>query len=225
MRKPLVPVLLAALGAFVVVGCNSENLVPYFSRVDSSEDCGVAPLPVQFVARASGGDDLDDFTGANDYLEISWDFRDGDTASGSLVYHTFEDPGHYDVMVTVSDKDGEGETVYLPVEVLADSLTVVTVPGGNGAEPDTTVASGQSLPFTVFASSCDFQAEADDAAYDLRFVFTWLMDDMAQTVYRVRSPSHAFALADTGLRHVVLTILDPQRSLTRRDTVTVLVTP
>jgi len=225
MRKTLVIIGLAALGALVAAGCEDENLVPYFTRWDASIDCGVAPLTVQFVARASGGDPTESLSGANSRLDIDWDFRDGATASGSLVYHTFADPGVYEVAVTVRDKDGDGETQQIPIEVQADSLTVRALPGATGATPDTTVARGQIVPFTVFARACGFLPDASNAEYNSRFLFTWRMNNQAGTVYSGRSPRHTFALADTGLRHIVVTVLDDQRSVTRNDTVTVRVTP
>ena len=38
--------------------------------------------------------------------EYEWEFDDGSTGSGSSVYHTFDDPGEYDVTLTVEDNSG-----------------------------------------------------------------------------------------------------------------------
>ena len=55
MRKTAVTLLLAALGLLVFLGCDEEDtLVPYFTRLEQSQTCGVVPMTVQFIARASG---------------------------------------------------------------------------------------------------------------------------------------------------------------------------
>ncbi len=219
MRKSLVIFCLAVLGTVVVAGCNDENLVPYFTRWDCNADCGVAPLLVQFTARASGGDEKPDPTGANSYLDIQWDFRDGGSATGSIVYHTFTEPGVYDVALTVRDDDGDGETRYITVDVQADSLLLRTVPLGDGSEPDTTVTAGQPVPLTFYARTCGFPTGTGN--YENRFLFHWRVDGWPDVRFDGRSPTITFFDADVGLRRVILTVEDDQYAVTRSDTVTV----
>lgn len=219
MRKILVIVVMAVLSAVLLGGCQTDNLVPYFTRWASNTDCGVAPLLVQFTARASGGDLETDPTGANSYLNISWDFRDGSSGNGSLVYHTFETPGVYDVALTVRDKDGDGETKYLQVTVRADSLALRAIPTGDGVEPDTTVTAGQVVQFGLYARTCGFDTDTDN--YESRFLFHWDMGDNAHTVYTGRSPRFSYSAANAGLRRAIVTVTDDQFGVTRRDTVTV----
>ncbi len=219
MRKILVIVVMTVLSAVLLAGCKDENLVPYFTRWDSNTDCGVAPLLVQFTARASGGDLETDPTGANAYLAIDWDFRDNSTGNGSLVFHTFETPGVYDVAVSVRDKDGEGETQYLRVAVQADSLGLRALPTGDGVEPDTTVAAGEMVQFGLFARTCGFDTDAGN--YENRFLFRWDMGDAAHTIYTGRAPRFIYSAANAGLRRAVVTVTDDQYGVTRHDTVTV----
>jgi len=219
MRKILVIIVMAVLGAVLLAGCQSDNLVPYFTRWASNTDCGVAPLVVQFTARASGGDVETDPTGANSYLNIDWDFRDGGTGNGSLVFHTFETPGDYDVALTVRDKDGDGETRHLLVSVRADSLTLRALPTGDGVEPDTTVAAGEVVQFGLFARTCGFDTDAGN--YENRFLFRWDMGDADHTTYTGRAPQFIYTDTNAGLRHAVVTVVDDQYGVTRHDTVTV----
>lgn len=223
MRKILVIVVMAALSSVLLAGCKSDNLVPYFTRWASNVDCGVAPLLVQFTARASGGDLEADPTGANSYLNISWDFQDGGTGNGSLVFHTFETPGVYDVALTVRDKDGDGETQHILLTVRADSLSVHAVPGGDGGEPDTTITAGQLVPFSLYAQTCGF--DTDTGNYENRFLFHWDMGDIAHTVFTGRSPDFIYTAANVGLRQAIVTVTDDQYGVTRHDTVTVQVNP
>ena len=219
MRKILVILVMASLATVLVAGCKKDNLVPYFTRWGSNADCGVAPLLVQFTARASGGDEGTDPTGANSYLTINWDFRDGGTASGSIVYHTFQDPGSYDVALTVRDKGGDGETQHILVDVRGDSLLVRAVPVGTGAGPDTTVNAGDPIPFSVYARTCGF--DPNNGNYDTRFLLRWDMGDAAHTVFHGRSPVFAYSAANAGLRRAIVTVSDDQAYVTRRDTVTI----
>lgn len=135
-RKPLLILLLAASLALALVGCDSKtNLVPVITRMQASPECGIAPMHVQFVAIASGGDRLDNPTGGNDYLDVVWDFGDGNSGNGSITTHRFTEDGTFEVVVTVSDKDGDKATSTLTVEMLPDSLSITT-------PADTTVAAG-----------------------------------------------------------------------------------
>ena len=57
---------------------------------------GDAPLFLTFDATTS-------FDAENDPLSFSWNFGDGNTASGATVSHTFNDPGVYTVILEVND--------------------------------------------------------------------------------------------------------------------------
>lgn len=71
-------------------------------------------LAVQFFARASGGNALDDPTGANAPLEFQWDMGDGvrysNITSGVHYYVEPSDELGYPVRLVVTDKDGDSDT-------------------------------------------------------------------------------------------------------------------
>jgi PKD domain len=128
-RKSLLIFFILSLCLGLMVGCDEdENLVPVLTRVQANAECGVAPMIVQFLAIASGGDQLDDPTGGNSFLNYDWNFDDGTTGTGSITSHTFDEPGDYDVVISVTDNDDDRVTLTLPIEVRADSLVVTTTP-------------------------------------------------------------------------------------------------
>ncbi len=69
------------------------------AAIGASPESGTPPLTVEFYG--SGSSDSDGTVVA--YL---WDFDDGGTATGPTPNHTFEDPGQYQVSLTVTDNDG-----------------------------------------------------------------------------------------------------------------------
>ncbi len=217
MRKFAVILFCLVLGAVVLAGCKEDKLAPYFTRLQASETCGVVPFTVQFVARVSGGNSTDNPTGANAYLDINWNFGDGAAATGSLVYHTYTTAGDYPIQVSVKDKDGQGETDTLRVNVRADSLVLRAVPlHKGGGQPDTTVNVGDKVDFSVWAQTCGFDVNSGN--YEARFLFRWDIDNGAH-VYTGRSPSYIFTSA--GQHPVILRVIDDQASITRRDSLTI----
>jgi PKD domain-containing protein len=133
LRKSVLSIwLIIAIMAFLS-GCDDDlNNKPIINRITSTHECGTAPLDVQFVVLASGGDPLDDSTGGNSWLETKWDFGDGHTANNSITVHRFEHPGRYVVVATVTDKDGDSDNKTLEIIIREEEMTVST-------NPDTTV--------------------------------------------------------------------------------------
>lgn len=219
MRPIILLLLVTAAGAAIVAGCSEDNKVPYFTRLHADNYCGVAPLLVEMTAVATGGDPFEQPTGGNSYLEMSWDFGDGSSTEGSsIVYHTYDLPGIYKVTVIAKDKDGDTSdpTGEMFIEVRDDSLTINAFAQIAGEEI-TTATTCEDILFNVLASACGFDTETGDY---FRFLYTWEMDDEAETVYFGRNPIHAYAQTDTGQHNIKLTLVDPSRSITREDIVT-----
>jgi len=73
---------------------------------------GRAPLTVRFDAHQSSDPD-------GRIVSFTWNFADGETASGPDVIHTFVNPGHYRTMVSVMDNDGlTSRSVYIEIVVM-----------------------------------------------------------------------------------------------------------
>ena len=222
MKKVGVILFLTALGAAVIVGCEKENKVPYFTRLHASSSCGVAPFSVEFKATATGGDPLDQPTGGNNWLEISWDFGDGATGTGSITYHTFNDTGTYNVTVEAKDVDGDisDPPGLIVIDVRPDTL-MIQAEAQVDSQPATSVFACDTVQFNVFAKTCGFDPVTGDY---FRFLYTWDMDDTTatndtSTVYRGRSPKHTYLLEHAGNRLVNLTLVDPGTSVLRADIV------
>ncbi|MGA1864103.1 MAG: right-handed parallel beta-helix repeat-containing protein [bacterium] len=88
---------------------------------------GFVPLTAKFDASSSGGILYND-------PDISWDFGDGNTASGMIVYHTYNDYGFYDVSLTVTTGCG-ADTLKL-YDVIYVKSSVPTREVGKGGEYD-----------------------------------------------------------------------------------------
>jgi PKD repeat protein/glucose/arabinose dehydrogenase/type 1 glutamine amidotransferase len=73
---------------------------PYGASATATPRSGPVPLEVQLQAAATDPED--------DPLTYTWDFGDGDTATGQSVAHTYDQGGNYVAEVTVSD--GQRET-------------------------------------------------------------------------------------------------------------------
>ncbi len=90
------------------------------ARITASAEDGVAPLAVTFDGRSSTDPD-------GTIASYAWTFGDGGSASGAEVSHTFNDPGLYQVQLTVVDDRGGSSST-------KDSVYVSTPPGtGTGS--------------------------------------------------------------------------------------------
>ncbi|MCO4769605.1 MAG: PKD domain-containing protein [Deltaproteobacteria bacterium] len=83
--------------------------------------------------------------GVLDILTYSWDFGDGNTATGTNVTNIFANEGQYVVTLTVDDGDGGVTTSTLTVVVgnLAPSVTSVNAAGGDEGDPLTWTVTAQ----------------------------------------------------------------------------------
>lgn len=104
---------------------------------------------LSFTFDASGSSDPD-----GDLLSYAWEFGDGDTASGEIITHSYDEAGSYEVTLTVTDPDGLSDTASEDLEASDDAA-----PGEGDAAPvlesflvngelDIMVAEGDDLTFT-----------------------------------------------------------------------------
>ena len=61
-------------------------------------------------------------------VAFAWDFGDGTTAEGEVVEHSFEQPGEYEVVLTVTDDDGATATATRKVSVTEPPAKPVSLP-------------------------------------------------------------------------------------------------
>ncbi|MDH7503804.1 MAG: PKD domain-containing protein [Verrucomicrobiota bacterium] len=62
-------------------------------------------------------------------IDYSWDFGDGQTASGAVVRHTFQTPTNYPVCLTVTSSDGLARSATQTVEIIQLAVQWERLPG------------------------------------------------------------------------------------------------
>jgi PKD repeat protein len=136
----------------------------------------------------------------------SWDFGDGETATGSTVTHAFDEPGTFIVTLTISDAFGRSAST---------SETITITPGGAGMTANivvspTPVVSGQQAFFNGSTST-------PSPGHTIT-KFNWNFGD--GTTGSGATTSHTYATA--GTYTVVLTITDDAgHTMTTSLTITV----
>lgn len=101
--------------AFIVVTGTDD---PPDAAMDASPKIGNAPLEVSFT-------DLS----ANNPDSWSWDFGDGHGSNNQNPVHTYDDPGIYNISLTVSNEFGSDNII------MEQYITVLEGGGGNTGEP------------------------------------------------------------------------------------------
>ncbi|MCO4769607.1 MAG: PKD domain-containing protein [Deltaproteobacteria bacterium] len=128
--------------------------------------------------------------GVFDVLSYSWDFGDGESATGSSAAHVYLQDGTYNLTVTVTDGDGGSavNTVQVVIGNLPPILTVWTIPIASDE--------GQLLNFT---------AEATDPGILDVLTYSWDFGDgsSGETGDIVN-----YAFADDGSYTITLTVTD-----------------
>ncbi len=120
-----------------------------------------------------------------------WDFRDGNSAEGDVVEHSFQEPGLYTVQLQVFDDSGHAEaTDFSQILVTVNSQPVAV------AGPDLLVAPGE-----VFTLSGARSTDADGAIVDWR----WDMQGSDETLTGERV-EHRFN--EPGIYAITLTVTD-----------------
>ncbi|MFP4524503.1 MAG: PKD domain-containing protein, partial [Candidatus Woesearchaeota archaeon] len=109
--------------------------------VNADPEEGDAPLTTDLTCTAEGG---------NDPVTYSWDLGDGQTATGSSVTHTYQNPGAYNATCTAEDADGD--TIEGTVTVTA---TQANRPPVMQPVPDQEVPEEQAFSYSLEVSDPD----------------------------------------------------------------------
>ena len=125
----------------------------------------------------------------DDTLTYSWDFGDGNMASGKDVTHTFEDNGSYTIILTVKDDNNAFTTETLDVIVNNVAPTITEIIG------DTEVNEGQEVTYSAIAS---------DPGIDT-LTYSWNFGDGSDSV-EGENVTHTFT--DNGNYTIILTVTD-----------------
>ena len=144
---------------------------PLEARMSADPPRGAAPLTVLF----NGGGSVS----PAEVTAYDWTFGDGNTGSGSVVEHTYETGGLYDVSLIVTDARGERDTtsqavyvfdgVGLPESPLEIPYTSV-VPELDG-EPDDLYADAASIAATIHVTGIMEPDSPSDLSATAHFVW------------------------------------------------------
>lgn len=125
----------------------SGNASPVITAATATPLSGPAPLAVQFDATATDAE--------GDTLQFTWDFGDGDTATGASVNHTFTANGPKTVVLSVSDGNSTTTAVLRPSVGVPPTISIDSPANGS------TFQAGQSLTFAATAADPDGPVPTD----------------------------------------------------------------
>src|SRR5918999_1246982 len=149
---------------------------------------GFAPVTFEFEANITGG------TGP---YGISWDFGDGSEESDEqTVEHTFEEAGIYNVVVTITDENGQEASDNLEITV-NEPLPTTTI-----TEP---LTAGIISNSTEGFAPATFEFEANITGGDEPYTYLWNFGDGSEESDE-QTVEHTFE--EAGIYNVVVTITD-----------------
>lgn len=153
-------------------------------QMTASQVLGVAPMVVDFGVAGSGG------SGEYGY---SWDFGDGDNATGAAPSHSFTEPGSYRVSVVVRDLQNTDITTTgeMTLQVLAPAETYNAVGIEQLSASQVAGVAPMAVDFTVTGSGGSGE-----------YSYSWNFGD--GTTGTGAAPSHSYDSAGTYLVSVVV---------------------
>ena len=219
MKRACILLVPALLLLAVATGCEDDDQsMPTFTRLTVTPACGVAPMEVEGYAVLSGGNESGDPMGANNNLQLLWDFGDGVAVSTTRDFHTYHVPGDYKVKVKGIDPDGQETLAEYWVTVFPDSLVMEA-----GSDfPDGNVTTNDLIHFHLTAASCDinFPSVLGDS---VKMVIKWEMGDDAGSEFKLTSPE--FRYDTPGDYEVNVSVFYPAWATWRKHTLNFTVAP
>ncbi len=103
--------------------------------------------------------DFSNLSAGTGALAFEWDFGDGDSSAGESPTHSYESPGVYVVVLTVSDPSSNTDMISLSVEAKRRGKTSGTTAGAPDPGSDCTDADGDGV--------CVEDGDCDDANPDI----------------------------------------------------------
>ncbi len=136
----------------IVVNAVEIPPVAQFSHSDISD---FAPIEVSFDGSLS-------FDSDNEIVDFAWDFGDGNTGSGELQSHTFQNAGTFNVVLTVTDESNLSASV-------SQEIVVVDAPAEPTADIEVDFSSGTAPLAVNFNASNSNDPDGSIVQYDWDF--------------------------------------------------------
>ena len=184
----------------VVIVVNSlENIVPV-AAISATPTSGIAALTVDFNGSASSDSD-------GTIESYSWDFGDGQTATGVTVSYTYTLPGSYTAVLTVTDDEETSATDEVIITVTAANSVPIANAGPNQTVEDADDNGSESVTLDGSGSS-----DSDGTIVN----YSWTLDgnEIADEV----SPTVSL---DVGTNTITLTVTDDDGASAAEDVVIV----
>ena len=190
---------LGGLLAAVLFGCALFNSPPV-ANFTVTPATGEAPLLVAYDASTTVDPD-------GDPLTYAWTFGDGTTGSAVSGFHTYPEPGVYEIRLVVTD-------IYGDIATMTRSVLVTAPAGGPPAASFTATPTSGSAPLSVaFNGSASSDPDGTIVAYD------WDFGDGGSAT----GPNAVHTFAAAGAYIVTLTVEDDD-GLTASESLAILVT-
>jgi PKD repeat protein len=175
---------------------------------------GEAPLIVDF-------DGTETFDPDDDPLVFTWDFGDGESATGPSARHLYRTPGVYNVLLDVSDDKGNSRSVGRSLRVLLPDGRVV-IPQSNNKIPSVGLSAGPTkgpAPLTVTFGLSGADPDGDEVSVILdpgngELISNLAPGQTATYTYAAEGDYTAEAMSfdgrgGTAKTHVGVTVLPP----------------
>ncbi|QSG11736.1 Secreted protein, with PKD repeat domain [Halapricum desulfuricans] len=140
-------------------------------------------------------------------VDYEWDLGDGTTTAGETISHVYDDPGEYNVELTVTDSAGYEDTTNKTIVIENEP------PIADAGESQTIVA---GIPATLDATGSSEGDVSDTLTY------RWDVDDDGD--YETRGAKPGYYYNETGTYNVTLTLSDGDGGVDT-DNTTVIVEP
>ena len=185
--------LSAAFGVPAPAGVNTAQLIvtstPKIAKgvnasMVPSATTGIAPMTVNFNGTGS--------TAVKPIVSYAWDFGNGQTATGPTSFTTYPTPGTYTAKLTVTDSDGDKDTV----------TQVITVNEPPNVPPTATIGSSGSGGQAPYAVNFDGSGSSDPDGSVASYAWDFGNGRTAST------PTASANYTQPGTYHVVLTVTD-----------------
>jgi PKD repeat protein len=175
-------------------GAPNEPPIPAFRTTPPDPEAG---KPLHFLADESSDPD-------GEIRQIWWDFGDGSAAEGWVTDHVYEEPGTYDVVLTVSDDDGAVSALTSSVRIWPADTTPVAA---FSAYPVS--ASGVRLPRPLREGDL-VRLDAGDASDPDGIVVEYAWDVGADGSFDVTSAEATATVGplDAGSHPITLRVID-----------------
>ena len=140
--------------------------------INADKYFGQAPLAINFDANNS-------MSAHGEITNYAWDFGDGNTGSGPLVSHTYQNEGVYKVTLTITDELGNQDFTETPINATGEQILPLA-------------SMSASDKFSIIGSSVTF--DGSDSIYSKSNIafYEWYVNSSLQDTTTVDSYTHTF---------------------------------